>query len=178
LLKVSSENIEKDNSELRKALEKALFEKKENLKLAVHGANVLADILDKMHKFKSIHEADTLAWHTNYRKQLAHEREENLDLRNQINDMKASASRANGHLRDMRRAYADNDELNELKIRNHQLRLERRTWKRMALPLLHQSDSEFSDDDDIIDPEEKKRLVAEKADKERKEREGEAESAA
>jgi hypothetical protein len=167
----TSENLEKENSELRNALEKALCEKKENWKLAIHGANILSDILDKMHKFKSQHEADTLAWHRNYRKQLADEREENLNLRNQINDMKAAACRANEHLRQMRRYLTDHDELNELRIQNIQLRQERRLWKRMALPLVPQDDSEWSDDDDIIDPEEKKRKFAEEAEKERKDKE-------
>ena len=54
----------------------------------------LADITEKMHRYKEQHEVDTLAWHTNYRQQLEHEREENLKLRCQIEDMKASASRA------------------------------------------------------------------------------------
>ena len=36
----------------------------------------------------------------------------------------------------------------------------------MALKHLRDSDSEFSDDDDLIDPEEKMRLVAEAAEKE------------
>jgi hypothetical protein len=154
-----------------------VYEKKENWKLAIHGANILSDILEKMHKFKATHEADTLAWHRNYRKQLADEREENLNLRNQINDMKAAACRANEHLRQMRRYLTDHDELNELRIRNIQLRQERRLWKRMALPLIPQDDSEWSDDDDIIDPEEKKRLAAEKVEKERKDKEGEGDEA-
>ena len=153
-------------------MEKALYEKKENWKLAIHGANILSDILDKMHQFKSQHEADTLAWHRNYRKQLADEREENLQLRNQINDMKAAASRANDHLRDMRRHLTDHDEMHELRVENISLRQQRRLWKRKALPLIPDDDSEWSDDDDIIDPEEKKRKAAEEAEKERKEREG------
>lgn len=115
-----------------------------------------------MHKFKEQHEKDTLAWHKNYRQQLAQERQENLDLRNQIIDMKAAAARANGHLRDLRRYLTDHDERNELRIQNIALRQERRSWKRMALKHLRDSDSEFSDDDDLIDPEEKKRLAAEK----------------
>ncbi|KAG0652907.1 hypothetical protein D0Z07_0238 [Hyphodiscus hymeniophilus] len=171
-LNISSDNIEKENSELRKALEKTLFEKKENWKLALHGANILSDILDKMHAFKSQHEADTLAWHRNYRKQLADEREENLRLRNQIDDMKAAASRANDYLRQMRRYLTDHDELNELRIENISLRQQRRLWKRKALPLIPDDDSEWSDDDDLIDPEEKKRKLAEEMEKERKDKEG------
>jgi hypothetical protein len=168
----SSKNLEKENSELRKALEKADYDKKENWKLAVYGANILGDIKDKMHKYKEQHEHDTLAWHKNYRKQLADEREENLNLRCQINDMKAAACRANGHLRDMRRWVTDHDELNELKIQNIQFRQERRWWKRMAMPMIPDDDPEWSDDDDLIDPEEKKRQAAAKAGKEKMEKEG------
>lgn len=148
-----SKNLEKENSELRKALEQAEYDKKENWKVAVHGATILADILEKMHLFKEQHEHDTLAWHKNYRKQLEHEREENLNLRNQINDMKAAACRANGHLRDMRRFITDNNEWHELRVQNTALRQEKRFWKRMALPMLADDDSEWSDDDDLIDPE-------------------------
>ncbi|KUJ18320.1 uncharacterized protein LY89DRAFT_696674 [Mollisia scopiformis] len=170
-LNEDSKNLEKENSDLRKALEKSEYDSKENFQLAVHGANILLDITEKMHRFKEQHESDTLAWHKNYRKQLAAEREENLDLRNQINDMRAAACRANEHLRQMRRFVTDNDELHELRVQNHQYRTERRFWKRLALPLIPDDDSEWSDDDDLIDPEEKKRLNALKAEKERKDTE-------
>jgi hypothetical protein len=169
---VTSENLERENSELRKALEKALLDKKENWKLAVHGANILSDVLDKLHQFKSQHESDTLTWHRNYRKQLSDEREENLNLRNQINDMKAAACRANEHIRQMRRFVTDHDELNELRVQNIALRQERRIWKRMALPLIPDGDPEWSDDDDLIDPEEKKRKFAEEVEKEAKDKDG------
>lgn len=122
-----------------------------------------------MHRFKEQHESDTLAWHKNYRKQLADEREENLNLRNQINDMRAAAFRANGHLRDMRRFITDNDRYHELEVQNHALRTEKRMWKRMALPLIPDDDSEWSDDDDLIDPEIKKRDAAAQVEKIRKE---------
>lgn len=125
---------------------------------------------EKLHRFKENHEADTLAWHKNYRKQLADEREENLNLRNQINDMKAAACRASENLRLMRRFVADNDKWNELEIENNRLRTEKRFWKRMALPLIPDNDSEWSDDDDLIDPEEKKREAIKK-EKERRDRE-------
>src|ERR1700760_4522087 len=109
-------NLEKECAELRKKLDKSEHDKDENWKLAIHGCNILSDILEKVHKFKEQHEIDTLTWHKNYRKQLADEREENLALRNQINDMRAAASRANEWLRKLRRALTDNDELNELRI--------------------------------------------------------------
>ncbi|KAK6583302.1 hypothetical protein PZA11_004378 [Diplocarpon coronariae] len=167
-LNEDSQNLDRENSELRNALETCQYDKNENWKLAMHGANILADITEKMHRFKEQHETDTLAWHKNYRKQLADEREENLNLRNQINDMKAAACRANGHLRDMRRYLADHDELQHLRVQNVRYRQERRFWKRKALPLVPDDDSEWSDDDDLIDPEEKKRQEAALAEKNRK----------
>ncbi|KAH7419864.1 hypothetical protein BKA64DRAFT_651827 [Cadophora sp. MPI-SDFR-AT-0126] len=172
-LNEDSKNLEKENSELRKALELSDYDKRENFKLAVHGANILADITEKMHRYKEQHEIDTLAWHTNYRQQLEHEREENLKLRCQVDDMKAAACRANCHLRDMRRYLTDHDELNELRIQNTQYRQERRFWKRKALPLIPDDDSEWSDDDDLVDPEEKKRLAAALAEKNRKDKDAE-----
>jgi len=116
---------------------------------------------------------DTLAWHKNYRKQLADEREENLNLRNQINDMKAAAARANDSLRQMRKFVTDNDKWHEIEVQSIALRQEKRFWKRLALPLIADDDSEWSDDDDLIDAEEKKRLAAVKAqaEKEMKEKE-------
>ncbi|TVY25076.1 hypothetical protein LHYA1_G006065 [Lachnellula hyalina] len=166
-LSEESQNLDRDISELRKALEDSEYDKRENFKLAVHGAEILADIAEKVHKFKASHEADTLAWHKNYRKQLADEREENLRLRNEMNDQKAAASRANEHLRAMRRYITDNDERHNLRVENHRLRTEKRFWKRLALPLIPDDDSEWSDDDDLIDPEEKKRLEAALKEKER-----------
>lgn len=145
-----------------------MYNKSENYKLACQGAHILADVLDKMHIFKENHETDTLAWHKNYRNQLAFEREENLKLRNEINDKIASAVRANGHLRDMRRYLTDHPVIHELQIQVHQYRTSCRFYRRMALPHLPEDDSEWSDDDDLIDPEEKKRLVAEKAEKDAK----------
>ncbi|CZS92194.1 hypothetical protein WAI453_000129 [Rhynchosporium graminicola] len=164
-LNEDSKNLEKENSSLRAALEKSEHSKTENFALAVHGANILADITEKMHRFKEQHEMDTLAWHKNYRQQLTDERQENLELRNQINDMKAAACRANEHLRDMRKFVTDHDELHELRVQNVQFRQERRFWKRKAMPLIPDDDSEWSDDDDLIDPEEKKRQAANLAEK-------------
>lgn len=162
----STTNLERENKELRAQLEKANHDKKENFKLACHGANILADVLEKMHIFKEKSETDVLIWHKNYRDQLAYEREENLRLRNEINDKMAAAVRANGHLRDMRRYLTDHDEMNELRIQVHQYRTSCRFFRRMAMPLISDSDSEWSDDDDLIDPEEKKRQAREKKEKE------------
>ncbi|TQS36081.1 hypothetical protein Golomagni_03478 [Golovinomyces magnicellulatus] len=155
-----SNNIEKELSELRRVLEETELERKENWKLAVYGANILADLTEKLHQFKELHEIDTLTWHKNYRTQLAAERDENLKLRCQVNDMKAAACQASKSLRDMRRFITDNNEWHELRIQNNALRKEKRYWKRLALPLIPDDDSEWSDDDDLIDYEEKKRLAS------------------
>jgi len=149
-------------AQTKKDLAKAEYNRDENWKLVIHGCNILEDIKEKMHRFKAQNEADTLAWHKSYREQLALERDTNLQLNNQINDMRAAACRANGHLRDLRRYLTDHDELHELRVQNHQYRQERRYWKRMAMPLIPDDDPMWSDDDDIIDPEEKKRQNAEK----------------
>ncbi|RKF55313.1 hypothetical protein OnM2_090029 [Erysiphe neolycopersici] len=152
-------NIEKENSELRQALEKTEFEKEQNWKLAVYAAKILTDLTERLHKFKELHEIDTLVWHKNYRKQLAAEREENLRLRCQVDDMKSAAGKANQSLREMRRYITDKNEWHELKVQNCALRQEKRYWKRLALPLVPDDDSEWSGDDDLIDPEEKKRIL-------------------
>ncbi|CCU76317.1 hypothetical protein BGHDH14_bgh01341 [Blumeria hordei DH14] len=140
-LNEESKNIEKENLELRSALETSENDRKENWKLAVQGANILTDITEKMHRFKEQHEVDTIIWHRSYRKQLAAEREENLNLRCQINDMKSAACRANETLPEST---------------NISLRPRKRYWKRLALPLISDDDPEWSDDDDLIDPEERK----------------------
>jgi Zn-dependent oligopeptidase len=98
-----SKNLEKELSELRAKFSKAEYDRDENWKLVMHGCNILADLKDKVHAFKEQTESDCLAWHKSYRNQLAIEREENMNLRNQIFDMQAAAGRANGHLRDLRR---------------------------------------------------------------------------
>ncbi|KAH8808011.1 hypothetical protein F5884DRAFT_674121 [Xylogone sp. PMI_703] len=172
-LNEGSQNLEKENAELREALEKAEYGKQENWKLVVHSANILSNVLEQMHEFKAKHESDTLAWHRNYRKQLSDEREINLELRNQINDMKAAAGRANEWLRKARRSMDDDPNYNKLRVENIALRQERRFWKRMALPLIPDDDPEWSDDDDLIDPEEKKRQAELAREKERKIAEGE-----
>lgn len=152
-----SKNLEKQNSDLRAALEKSENNSAENWRLAIYSAQIISDISEKLHKYKETHERDTLIWHKNYRSQLAHERAENLALRQQINDMKASANRANGHLRELRKWHNENDEIQELKGQVQMYRLERRYWKRMALPLLEDDDEEFSGDDDLVDEVEKMR---------------------
>ncbi|KAH8589677.1 hypothetical protein B0O99DRAFT_655298 [Bisporella sp. PMI_857] len=142
-------NLEQEISKLKEDLASAEHARDENWKLVIHGCNILADIRDKMHKFRADTDRDVLAWHKSYRDQLAHERAENLRLNCLIYDMQAAAARANGHLRDMRRYITDHPELEELRREVAGLRTDRRMWKRMAMPLMTESDSEWSDDDDL-----------------------------
>ena len=144
--------MEKELSELRKRLQKSEYDADENWKLVIHSCNILADITEKVHKFKEQNESDVLAWHKNYRKQLAVERETNLHLNNHMNDMRASAARANEYLRLLRRAIFDDEDMNKIKMDLQVARLLSRSWKRMALPLMPDDDSDFSDEDDIKDP--------------------------
>ena len=125
----------------------------------------MGDMLDKLHSFKLKTTADMSAWHRSYRNQLADEREENLNLRLRLADMQASAARGAEALRQFRRGWEEDPKHNDLKIENIALRQEKRAWKRMALRYLDPNDSEFSDDDDQIDPEEKKRLARLEIDK-------------
>lgn len=148
-----------ENSRLRKELEEATFEKKENFKLCYEYAKVMADMLEKLHAFKLKTTADMSAWHMSYRNQLADERDENLNLRLRIADMQAAAARGAEALRKFRRNWEEDERYRALKVENIRLRQEKRAWKRMALWHLDPDDSEFSDDDDQIDPEEKKRLA-------------------
>jgi hypothetical protein len=159
IVKESSRNLELENSRLRKELDEATFEKKENLKLVYDYTKVMADMLEKLHAFKLKTTQDMSAWHTSYRNQLADEREENLNLRLRIADMQAAAARGAESLRKFRRGWEEDTTFNAMKVENIRLRQEKRSWKRMALRHLDPDDSEFSDDDDQIDPEEKKRLA-------------------
>jgi hypothetical protein len=165
--------LEKELSEMRKKLQKAEYDADENWKLVIHACNILADTLEKVHKFKENEERDVLLWHKNYRNQLAVERELNLALNNQINEMRASACRANEYLRQLRRALTDDEDRTEQMREIHGLRTERRFWKRMALPLFPDDDpEEYSSDDDRADPiivrrlQELKVLAAEEAKRE------------
>lgn len=155
----SGRNLESENSQLRRELDEAAFERDENYKLCREYATVMRDMLQRLHEFKIKTTTDMSAWHKSYRKQLAEEREENLNLRLRLADMQASASRGAEALRKFRRGWEEDPELTALHTENIALRQEKRAWKRMALRHLDPDDSEFSDDDDMIDPEEKKRLA-------------------
>lgn len=119
----------------------------------------MGNMLEQVHTFKAKTVSDMAVWHRSYRSQLAAERDENLKLRSQIIEMQASAARGMDHLRKFRRGWEGSELHHELKVENISLRQQLRTWKRMALRELPSDDSEFSDDDDVVDPEEKKRLA-------------------
>jgi len=172
-----TKNLETELAAMTKRLEKAERDRDANWKLVMHGCAVLADVRDKMHEFKARHESETLAWHKSYRNQLAFEREQNLGLNNQTNNMRAAACRANDHMRGLRRHLSDDPELHELRVQVHQYRKERRFYKRMAFKLMPEDDSEFSDDDDLRDPK-LQRIRAAKEAKDREEEEGEGNGAA
>jgi hypothetical protein len=148
-------------AELEKKLEQAKHEAKEYYDIAYAYAKTMATMLQQLHAFKAKTVADMCAWHSSYRNQLAAERAENLELRCRITDMQASAARGLEAMRKFRAAWDGSPAYWEYRTENINLRQQVRSWKRMAMPYMPDDDSEFSDDDDLIDPEEKKRLAKE-----------------
>jgi len=155
----STKNLEEENSRLRKALEHATHEEAAYKDLCHQYAGAVGNFLDMAHAYKLKTTLDMCTWHRSYRDQLAAERAENLELRARITDMQASAARGMEHMRKFRRAWDGSDLVMELRTEIVSLRQHARGWKRVALFELPSDDSEFSDDDDVVDPEEKKRLV-------------------
>lgn len=119
----------------------------------------MGNALELAHAYKLKTTLDMCAWHRSYRDQLATEREENLNLRCRITDMQASAARGMEQLRLLQRAWEGSDLVMELRTEIVSLRQQARGWKRLALSELPSDDSEFTDDSDVIDVEEKKRLA-------------------
>ncbi|KAI9742223.1 MAG: hypothetical protein M1818_004123 [Claussenomyces sp. TS43310] len=157
----STRNLEVENAGLKKKLDAAENEGKENLAIAFDYAKSMSNMLEQIHAFKIKTIEDMSAWHHSYRNQLEHEREENLKLRCHISDMQASAARGAEALRDFRRDWDGSPAYFAWMSEHTYLKQMCRSWKRMALSNLPDDDSEFSDDDDMIDPEEKKRLARE-----------------
>lgn len=155
----STQNLEEENSRLHKALEHATYEESAYKDLCHQYAHAIGHFLELAHASKLKTTLDMCAWHRSYRTQLAAERAENLELRARITDMQASAARGMEHMRQFRRAWDGSDLVMELRAEIVSLRQQSRGWKRVALSELASDDSEFSDDDDVVDPEEKKRLV-------------------
>ncbi|KAF7874336.1 hypothetical protein EAF04_003008 [Stromatinia cepivora] len=146
-LNAGSENLEAENSQLRRAIEQSKADADENWKLVLHAAGILEDIKEKAHNYKFQHEKDTLAWHKSYRDQLAQERKENLELRCHIADMQAHAAKANDYINQLRRYASEHKIITELTTQVHQYKSERRFWKRMACVGLREDPSEWSDDE-------------------------------
>ncbi|RAL61021.1 hypothetical protein DID88_010117 [Monilinia fructigena] len=146
-LNAGSENLENENSQLRRAIEQSKTDADENWKLVLHAASILEDIKEKAHNYKFQHEKDTLAWHKSYRDQLAQERKENLELRCHIADMQAHAAKANDYINQLRRYASEHKIITELTTQVAQYKSERRFWKRYACPGLREDPSEWSDDE-------------------------------
>ncbi len=115
-------------------------------------------MLKQFHEYKAKHVSDVATWHRSYRSQLAEARTENSRLREQIWEMQEHAGHANELLRDFRTRYDEDKARRETAIENMALRQELRFWKRMAMPEVAEDDPSWSDDDDLIDPQEKIRL--------------------
>lgn len=116
----------------------------------------MGKIRELVASYKETTARDFLAWHRSYREQLAQEREENLKLRLQIDDMQASARRLNDHHIGIRRCLDRGDVWGNLESEAKGWRHEARFWKRLALKELSEDDEIFSDDDDLTDLEKKK----------------------
>lgn len=155
----STKNLEVEVADLSRKLEKANFEAKEYLDICFAYAKSMGKMLEQVHAFKLKTTEDMCAWHRSYRQQLELERRTNQELRNTIADMQAAAGRGQAALRNFRREWDGTPAYFETMAKNVELRQLCRTWKRMALSELPDDDSEFSDDDDLIDPEEKKRVA-------------------
>lgn len=158
LCPAQEQNLDHLISLLSEALEKAKYSRDANAALLAQYAGVVSTMLKQFHEYKAKHVADVAAWHRSYRTQLAEARLENSRLREQIWDMQAHAGHANEALRKFRSTYDDDSARWEQRVENKALRQEVRFWKRMALPELAEDDAIWSDDDDLIDEAEKKRL--------------------
>lgn len=153
----SSHNIEAENAELRTALantKEALEWERDSVALCM---NTMKNMLAQLHAHKAKEVADSSAWHRSYRNQLDIERQENVALRSEIFDKMAAASRGMEALRQARRLLEDSDPIQELRTELIAKRREARTWKRKALPLLADDDSEFSSNSDIDDEDDTRR---------------------
>ncbi|KAL1881452.1 hypothetical protein VTK73DRAFT_3737 [Phialemonium thermophilum] len=152
------QNLDALISVLYEALDKAKYSRDANAALLSQYAAVISNMLKQFHEYKAKHVGDVAAWHRSYRAQLAEARAENSRLREQIWEMQERAGRANELLRRFRTAYEDDDHRHRARVDCTALRQELRFWKRMALPELPDDDPYWSDDDDLIDPAEKRRL--------------------
>jgi hypothetical protein len=151
-------NLDTLISILSEALEKAKYSRDANAALLTQYASALASMLRQFHDYKARHVSDVSAWHRSYRAQLAEARAENSRLREQVWEMQARAGHANELLRRFRARYDDDAARWDRRVEARAVRQELRFWKRLALPHLPDDDPYWSDDDDLVDPAEKKRL--------------------
>jgi len=166
-LNETAKNLDAENSELRRKLERAEYDRDENMKLLKQYAAAIGKMLQQLHEYKLKQVQDVCAWHRSYRNQLEWERSENLRLRLDIDDRIEHARRGLEMIRKFTREWNDDEEKRELKIALLAKRQECRFYKRMALKYLPDDDPEFSDDDDLIDHVEKQRIAAAEEEKKR-----------
>ena len=152
------QNLDALVSLLSEALEKANYSREANAALLSQYASVMSTMLKQFHEYKAKHVADVASWHRSYRTQLAEARAENSRLREQIWEMQGHAGHANEILREFRAKHDEDAARWERRVDAKAVRQELRFWKRMAMPEMSDSDSYWSDDDDLIDPVEKQRL--------------------
>ncbi|KAK4174921.1 hypothetical protein QBC36DRAFT_332572 [Triangularia setosa] len=145
-------------SVLSEAFDKARYSRDQNAVLLAQFAGTMSNMLRQFHEYKARHVADVSAWHKSYRAQLAEARAENSKLRDQIWEMQAHAGAANEKLRNFRKKYDENETRWEKRVETKAMRQELRFWKRMAMPHLADDDPCWSDDDDLVDVAEKRRL--------------------
>lgn len=153
----SSRNLEAENSQLRNELANAKEALEWERESVVMCMTTLKTMLAQLHAHKAKEVEDTAAWHRSYRRQLDIERQENVALRCEIFDKMAAASRGMESLRQARRILEDSDQMMELRIELIAKRREARTWKRKALSILPDDDSEFSSNSDIADDDDEAR---------------------
>ncbi|KAK4201414.1 hypothetical protein QBC40DRAFT_278174 [Triangularia verruculosa] len=146
-------------SVLNEAFDKARYSRDQNAALLGHFATSMSTMLRQFHEYKAKHVADVSAWHKSYRAQLAEARAENSNLRDQIWEMQAHAGAANEKLRNFRKKYDENETRWEKRVETRAMKQELRFWKRMAMPHVADDDPYWSDDDDLVDVAEKRRLI-------------------
>lgn len=156
---LNPENLDVLVSALSEALDRATHERDTNMTLLQQYATVMGTMVRQAHEYKARNVSDVSAWHRSYREQLAEAREENSRLREQVWDMQERGGRLNELARRFRALYDAEPSRYESRVEHAALRQEVRFWKRMAMPEIADDDPCWSDDDDLIDPAETKRLA-------------------
>lgn len=162
-------NLDSLVSVLTEALENAKYSRDANATLLQDYATAMRNMVRQLHDYKANQVEEIASWHRSYRSQLAAEREENCRLREQIWEMQRRAGNANESLREFRRRYEESEERWDRRVDNIAQRQQIRFWKRMAMPEIPDDDPYWSDDDDLIDINEKVRLRQEQRAREEQE---------